>query len=451
MPRFGVVLLARRFLAGRRGGGRGRLIGAVAGVALSMVPLVVVQQVADGMIAGIAERFIETGSYHLQAVARTVPDPGAVDATVARLERIPGVVSAVPERRGFGLLYADAGRTGVSIRAVPSRWWDADPRVRELIEVSDGAFDLDGETAIVLGTEVARRLGVAAGDEVRLLTVRPVGDSGMLPRVSRFTVAGVMSTGYRDLDRLWVFIPLVRGRRVIPDESATELVGIKVIDAAALPNPLFDRGLAGIGRRDEARAMLDVAERVLAGFGPEWFVTDWYAAEEGRYITFLTSRNLLTLVMAMIVLVAMINISSALVLLVVEKEQEIAILRATGVSAGAIATAFVAAAGLIGLAGAVLGLVTGLAVAVNINGVLQAIETGLSALAGRSVSVIDPEFYLQRIPVDLELLPAVGAVSLVLALSLLAAAIPARRASRVRPDRILRRQTAWSRSRDVIH
>ncbi|MFW5694341.1 MAG: FtsX-like permease family protein [Alkalispirochaeta sp.] len=439
MSQAGVALLASRFLGARRRGGRGRLIGAIVGVALSMVPLVVVQQVAEGMIGGIAERFIETGSYHLQAVARDAPDPEAAASVAARVERLSGVTGASVERRGFGLLYSDGGRrSGVSIRGVSTEWWREDPRVRELMDVSAGEFDLTEAEQIVVGAEIAARLEIGPGDSVRMLTVRPVGEGRVLPRVSRFTVAGVVSSGYRDLDRLWAFVPLSRAQRIIPDETATDLVGIKVDHPRALPNPLFNRGLTGLGRREQSRDMLNTAEQVVSTFDAGWLVYDWYSAERGRYVSFLTSRNLLAVVMAMIVLVAVVNISSALVLLVVEKEQDIAILRATGVSSRDVALTFVVAGFFIGVAGATLGAVVGLLAAININEILRGIETVLSVFAGQSVDVFNPEFYLATIPVDLQFLPAAGAVFLVLALSVAAAIIPARRAARIPPDRILR-------------
>lgn len=446
MSHAGVAFLAARFLGARRRGGRGRLIGAIVGVALSMVPLVVVQQVAEGMIGGIAERFIEMGSYHLQAVARQTPDPETVSAMVPRLEEISGVVSAVPERQGFGLLYSDRGRSGVSVRGVSETWWSGDSRVQELMEVSAGAFDLTDEDQIVVGAEIASRLDLTPGDRVRMLTVRPVGEGRVLPRVSRFTVAGVVSSGYRDLDRLWVFVPWARARRIIPDETATDLIGIKVDHPRALPNPLFNRGLSGLGRREQTETMLNTTEEVVSSMDAGWLVYDWYSAERGRYVSFLTSRNLLAVVMAMIVVVAVVNISSALVLLVVEKEQEIAILRATGVSSRSVALTFVAAGFIIGLAGALLGAIVGLLAAVNINQILRGIETALSIFAGRPVDMFNPEFYLATIPVDLQYLPAAGAVFLVLALSVAAAIIPARRAARIPPDRILRHSGRSSRA-----
>ncbi len=473
----GVMLLAVRFLGGnpRAGGarrGRSRLITAVLGVALSIVPLVVVQQIADGMISGIVSRFIEVGSYHLQVIPRGDVDPEEIGSVASELREIDGVTLAIPERQGFGLIYSDSGRSGVTLRAVSASFWDDDPAVREYLEVAAGTFDLSDPDSVVLGAHIASRLGVHPGDEVRILTVRPLGEGRMLPRVSRFTVTGVVSSGYRDLDRLWVFAPYERGVRIIPDESARDLVGIKVEKPFVLPNPLFNRGLASIGtgyaggrngtdrgaaeRNDTERgaaqgaaehtnterAAAERSRRVVAVLSEvvpqDWFVANWYALEQGRYVSFLTSRNLLSVVMAMIVVVAAINVSSALVLLVVEKEQEIAILRATGVDAASVARAFVLAGLLIGIAGAVIGAGVGLLLANNINEVLQGIEWIVSVLAGRAVTLLSSDFYLEEIPVTLRFLPVFVSVLFTLFVALAAGFLPARRASRIVPDRILR-------------
>jgi lipoprotein-releasing system permease protein len=184
-----------------------------------------------------------------------------------------------------------------------------------------------------------------------------------------------------------------------------------------------------------ARTMNEISRTA----GPGWFVLDWYSLEQGRYISFLTSRNLLSIVMAMVVIVAAVNVSSALVLLVVEKEQDIAILRATGVSAGSVSRAFVLAGAIIGVAGATLGAASGLLIAGNINGVLQGVEVLLSFLAGRSVDVFNSDFYLEEIPVAIRFLPVAGSVFFTLLVALVAGLLPARRAAAVPPERILRR------------
>lgn len=441
MSRFPVITVARRFLGGAPGTrrGRARLIGAVLGVAVSMIPLVVVQQVADGMISGIVDRFIETGTYHIRGSARLPVTPEEADTLMARVRTIPGVQSATLERQGFGLVYSDTGRSGVTLRAVPQQFWDDDPALQRLLAVEAGTFDLQSDDAIILGVEIAGRLGVSPGDEIRVLTVRPLGDGRMLPRVSRFTVTGVVSTGYRDLDRLWSFIPLERGRRVIPEESAQEIAGIKVTDPYSLPNPLVRRGAAGLFSRREVRGMEQTLQAVRATLGVGWFAQDWYHAEQGRYISFLTSRNLLAFVMALIIAVAAINISSALVLLVVEKGDEIAVLRALGVSRGQIALIFVLCGAGVGVVGALVGAVTGVMLAVNVNTILGALERVMNILAGRPVELLSADFYLEEIPVVLSSGPLFAAVFLAMLLAVAAALVPARRAAKIPPDQVLRR------------
>ena len=433
----GVILLARRFLGGT-GRGRSRLVTAVIGVALSLVPLIVVQQIADGMISGIVTRFIEAGSYHLQAVARTLPDDESTPALLNELRGVPGVRSARRERQGFGLIYSDTRRSGVTLRSVPTEFYTEDPGVQDTIEIRDGEFDLTDSDNVVLGAHIASRLGVGPGDEVRVLTVRPLGEGRMLPRVSRFTVAGVVSTGYRDLDRLWVFIPLERGLRIIPEETARDIIGFKVDAPFALPNPLFGRGVSGALEAETRARMSRASDEIRRRVGLDWFVLDWYSLEEGRYVSFLTSRNLLSVVMAMIVVVAAINVSSALVLLVVEKEQEIAILRATGIDAASIGRTFIVAGLMIGVVGAAIGTAVGLLIAGNINTVLRGVETLVSLVAGRSVDLFNTDFYLEEIPVVLRFVPALVAVFFTLVVALTSGLLPARRAARIEPDRILR-------------
>lgn len=434
-----LIMLAFRFLGGgmrRAGRGRSRFITAIIAIALSVVPLVVVQHVADGMIAGIVGRFMETGSYHIQAIARETPQESPASA----ISSIPGVVSARRERQGFGLLYSESGRSGVTIRAVTNDYWARDDQVRDYLEVASGEFDLTGENSIVIGTHIADQLHIAPGDEIRLLTVRPLGEGRMLPRVSRFTVTGIVTSGYRDLDRLWVFIPLDRGLRVIPDEGARDIIGIKVADPRSLPNPLFRRGVAGVLDRSERAGGTGILRQISRVVGEGWFVLDWYTLEEGRYISFLTSRNLLSLVMAMIVIVAAVNVSSALVLLVIEKEQEIAILRATGISASGVRRAFVLAGLIVGVAGAGAGTAVGLLMARHINGILRFLEIVASVLSRRNVDLFNSDFYLEQIPVTISYLPVVGAVLFTLIVSLVAGIMPARKASDVRPDQVLRHQ-----------
>jgi lipoprotein-releasing system permease protein len=183
-------------------------------------------------------------------------------------------------------------------------------------------------------------------------------------------------------------------------------------------------------------------------------VYSWYQLEKASYKSFQTTRALLLFIMALIVAVAAVNVSSSLVMVVLEKTQEIAMLKALGAGPWEIGLAFTVTAAATGLAGTVLGLALGAMVAVNINALLAGLEWILN-LGGRAaffllsallplpqpppLRLFNPEFYLERIPITLSFreLAAVAAATMLLAV--LAAWLPARRAGAIRPLEILRR------------
>lgn len=456
------ALLAGRFLLGGRTAGqergrrtgRGRRIrGGIIGVGLSLVPLVVVLQVTDGMIAGITERFIEAGSYHLQAIARVDPSLEEIHSIRTALEQVPGVVFATPERQGLGLAGSASGRTGVTIRAVDPGLWARDERLREYIEFTDGAWDLSDDRSILLGTEVARSLDVGAGDEVSLVVARPLSGGRFLPRTAVFTVRGVFSSGYQDLDRLWVLIPFDRGFSLLPERVSRQIIGVKISDPLALPNPLYRPPATAAGRA--ARVAAEAALRGVRDVGgTNWRIATWFELERSKYMSFRTTKDLLVFIMVLIVLVAAVNISSALVMLVLEKQEEIAILKSLGASPAGLRRVFVFSGFLLGVAGTGAGLAAGVALAASINQVLYAIEWLLNAVAAAGVWLLRPfvtlpapaiellsgDYYLHSIPFALRgselLLIAVLSVSL----STAAAFFPARRAARLRPLEIMQKR-----------
>ena len=444
---YSVIQAAWRFLTGaplqagvRTKRGKARFWGAVIAMSISMIPLVLVQQVTEGMIIGISRRFIETGSYHLQGIARSVPDTEKLEHAADTIRGFDGVQSVVTERQGFGLLYSDKGRSGVTIRAVPQAFWDNDPAVRSLINVTQGSFTVFDKRDIVIGVETARRLNASIGDELRLLTVRSAGEKSMLSRISKFRVRGIISTGYRALDQQWVFISHERGLRVIPAEMARDIIGIKIDNPLLLPNPLFQRGIQGILSRKEQIHAENIAVSALSVLDSNWLVYDWYSLEEGRYLSFLTSRNLLSFIMFVIVFVAVIHVSSVLVLLVIEKEEDIAILRSLGTSRKKIAAIFIICGFIIASIGTLIGAAAGVLLALNINAILSGIESIVSIFASRAVHLLNAEFYLETIPVEILPIPLAASIFFVILLSVCTAVFPAMRAGKVLPEKILRKQ-----------
>ncbi len=424
--------LAWRTLA-PRSGGHG-LHGAVAGMGLSLVPLLLVLVVSNGMIEGITRRLIEAGTYHLQvALPPSLPED-EVSGLVGSVHRVPGVRLVFAERQGLALLYSPRGRLGLQVRAVPPDLYASDAGLRETLRLEAGAFDLKPGT-LVVGRSIADELGVGVGDEVRLLTARPVRGR-FVPRITRFVVAGLFSSGYQELDRGWLYCGRDDGSRILPADAGRLVLAVKLDDLARL---------------EEAAAAI---ERVVAATGLPARVSGWYELEENQYRSFQTTRALLILIMALIVLVAAVNVSSALVMIVLEKRPEIAILKSMGAAPGLLAGSFVVAGFVAGLLGALLGVPLGLLVAVNVNSLVRGLEgavntilaaaAGVAALFGGAVDyqpllLMNPAFYLESIPVRISLVETSAAALLAVLVSTAASYLPARRAAAVKPLEVLRR------------
>jgi ABC-type transport system, involved in lipoprotein release, permease component len=432
------LFLARRFVGLDSGGGgeapgRRYLRGAILGVALSIVPLVIVLIVADGMIEGITARYIEAGTYHLQAKPLEITGLSDLEDTAARIrQKLPGY-SAFPEYQGYGIAIAGSKTTGVAIRAVDPAFLK-DKGTAAYLEAKQGELDLGSSSQILLGDALAKSLGAKVGDTVSLVTQRQIfgGEKvRFIPKISVFKVRGIVTAGYRELDALWVFVSIKGSSRVFAEGASRAMVGIKVKEP--------------FGDLEPARGKL------LSLLPAEWDVVTWPEAERNVYKSFSTTRALLLLVMALVVAVAAINVSSALVMLVLERRRDIAILKSAGASPKLIGRAFVFAGLMTGGTGSLIGIALGSLIGWKINDVLAALEAAINAcrrlwafVSGaaaptESFRILDPAYYIERIPVnihpgELALVAAVG-----LALCFVASLMPARRASKLPPLEIFRK------------
>lgn len=427
-------LIGMKYLFGKKDGrGSRHLRGAVIGIALSLVPVVVVLVVADGMIEGITARYIEIGTYHLQAQVRSALSQEDLSRYAEAFSRVPGVTGVFPERQGFGLVSSAGGRSGATIRAVPPSLYEHDPGLGRYLRFLQGSFDLSDPGSVLIGSGLAESLGVTVGDRVTLVTMRNVPGRPFVPRLEPLTVRGVFSTGYHELDSLWVYVPLEKGLRVLDPSASWDLIGIKT-----------DRPFGGLSGIQTAVARLG---------GVDFRTETWYDLEKSQYMSFQTTRTLLLFIMYLIVCVAAVNISSSMVMLVIEKRQEIGILKSIGASPRGIERVFMAAGLVIGIMGTALGMTTGLLAAVNINGIIRLFEAVLNAAAvairnvlspiaaigDGDIRILNPAFYLETIPVNPDAGSLIGIAVFSIALSTFASYFPARGAGRIRPLDVLRK------------
>jgi lipoprotein-releasing system permease protein len=461
--------VALRFLFGRRNdpGSRNytfrRIRGGVLGIALSLIPLVVVFVVANGMISGITVRFLETGTYHLQLVARGDSDLESMEILSGDIRMLPGVRSAYPEIQGLALLAGGRGHNGVQIRGIDPAMRENDPGFQRYMELIDGDFDLSEGRSLLIGEYLAAQLELAPGDPVRIITTRSDRNARSLPRVSRFTVAGVVSSGYRELDSLWVFMSASDALRIIPPGEAREIIGVKIEDPFSVEPAAGDLGFVNIAGAESGGASgmagedeSEVSESPILSdireiIDQNWRVYSWFDLERSQYMSFITTRNLLLFIMVLIVLVAAVNISAAMIMLVLEKQEEIAMLKALGWGRGPILRVFILAGGITGTIGTLIGLSLGTLAAYNVNLIIALIESAINAVGYVStvlfspaegyipLQLFNPDFYLSSIPVEVKIgdLAIMAGVSVLL--SLIMSLLPARRAVKLRPLELLHR------------
>jgi len=412
--------IAIRYLWGRAHEGGRYLRGAAAGIAVSLIPIIVTLIVADGMIRGITDRYIELGTGHLQIYDFSGFED--IEDKISRIKELDGVKGVWSEQRGMGVLAGKAGRTGVTVRSIESSFWE-DPDSVKFLKIIDGTQKPETDRDIVLGETLASNMGVKVTDTVRLMTVRNTDNGRLMPKSASFTVKGILSCGYNELDALWCIINIEGGARVLsPDQGSTSLI-VKVDD----PYNISDAFI------------WDIYEKLGGGYS----VYTWKDLLQSQYSSYESTKQLLLFIMALIVLVAAVNVSSATSMLVFERNRDIAVLKVSGAGIKGVTSIFLLGSLLTGLAGAIIGITLGLIIGTNINFLLRSLEKFLSFFSrlfnGGEIKILDPGFYLETIPIIVDWKSVLMIGLFTLFCSVLASWIPARRAGKLKPMELLRK------------
>ncbi len=438
------VTMAFRFLgfgsSKSESNARKSLFGAMIGIGISIIPLVIVLVVSDGMIQGIMSRTIELGTSHLQLINMSIP-AGKTKCEVEKevkknlKENFANDFfrNAWIEREGDGLLVGKTGRSGANIRAIEPEFLLENEAARKLIKVKSGSLSFSDSKSAILGEKIARQLNLKVGDSCRLITMHKNSKGGFFPRPYLFKVCGIISSGYEELDALWFFIPLETGVKVMDVSSSRTSILIQTKDA-------FNE-----------REMYKLQTQLAMMLPDTFYSYNWMDFNRSAYISFNTTKNLLMFIMFLIALVASANISSAIVMLVMERRREIAILKATGAHPSLITLAFLFAGFLTGLNGLLLGLPLGILAALNINTIFKFIENVLNYLQNffyvfsgsgskvLEIHLLNPAYYLEEIPIVLNFTELYMIAVSMLLLSVVVCIIPAVKAGREKPIEIMRK------------
>jgi lipoprotein-releasing system permease protein len=414
------LFIALRYLWGRaREGGR-YLRGAAAGIAVSLIPIIVTLIVADGMIRGITDRFLELGTGHLQIY--NFLEPGDLDGAAEAVRELSGLRGVWREQRGLGVLAGKAGKTGATIRALEPSFWEDGGSSKYLVTL-EGLSKPETDRDVILGEGLASSIGAAVGDTIRIMTLRTSEGGRSIPRISPFVVRGIVASGYHELDSLWCITTGEGGSRILPRDLSSASLIVKIDDPY----------------RDADNTARSVYSLLGSGYG----VYTWKELQRSQYSSYESTRQLLLFIMALVVIIAAVNVSSATSMLVIERRRDIAVLKAAGASAGGTSGIFLWGSFLTGLSGAVIGISLGLLIGNNINSLIHSLEKVLSFFSrlsrGGDVKILDPGYYLETIPIIIDWFAVFLIGCFTILCSVLASWIPARRAGKLKPLDLLRK------------
>ncbi len=400
--------VAVRYLTARRKQAFISLISGVAvlGVAVGVMALLIALGLMTGLQSEIRARILGATAHISVFRARAEPFEEFAP-TIARLRAVPGVAGAAPAVYGKALLTSATGAAVATLKGiVPAEERTVTDVIAKLREGSAAALErpAEGPPPVLLGSALAGSLGVGVGDVVTVTSPRGrLSPVGLLPRVVRVRVAGTVKTGLYEFDAGWGYLPLASARRLF-DADATSLVEVRL---------------------DDMFAVKPVARAIVAALGPDYVTTDWVQMNQSLFSALWIEKMAIGITIGLIVAVAALNIVATLILMVMEKHKDIAILVSMGASPGAIMRIFM-------LQGTVIGLV----------------GTSLGGLLGWGACRVLDHYQLIRIPEDVyqiawvpfRLLPGDAAVVLLgaLVVCFLATLYPARGAARLDPAESLR-------------
>ncbi len=330
------------------------------GVTVGVMALVIALALLTGLQEEVRDRILSSNPHIFVWKRGGIAD---YRAEAEKLRKLPGVEGAAPAILDKALVNGESGSAFITLKGIDPALEPTVTSIREamrsgrfddLSAPTDGAGALD---AIVLGSDLANQLGVIAGDEVLVTT--PDGTltpMGMMPRAPRrLRVAGTFNLGLFEFDSTYGFVTLDTARRLL-QRTDVDLVQLRVADMFAAP---------------------EIAASLESTLGDEYLTQDWADMNRSLFSALALEKIAISLTIGLIVMVAALNIVASLILLVMEKHRDIAILKTMGASAGSVTTIFMLQGLLIGVVG-----------------------TTVGAAAGYLVAQVADRYQLIRVPVD---------------------------------------------------
>ena len=406
-------LMACRYLRAKRKEGFISVITGFAftGIALGVATLIIVMSVMNGFRHELLGRILGINGHIGIMSPSGYPFNNYQDAAKEIAEFKP-VESVIPLIDNQLLVTAGKAAEGAMVRGISREDMLRKQIMRDALSGVD-MEDFAGNN-VVLGSRLARKLGVIPGDEITLISPNgKVTAFGTVPRMKAYTVLGTFEVGMFEYDSNFIFMPL---------ESAQLYFGMKG-GVTHIDVTLDDQNAVG--------AVKKAIEQSVGGSGA--YVYDWQQTNAAFFNAIAVERNVMFLILTLIILVAAFNIITGLIMLVKDKGRDIAVLRTIGASKGMIMRIFFMDGAFIGVVGTTLGLVLGLLFCDNI----ETIRQFLQMVSGRDLFSAEI-YFLSQLPARVDPVEVMTVAGISLLLSFLATIYPAYRAAKFDPVEALR-------------
>ena len=380
----------------------------IAGVAVGVMALIVVIAVMTGFEVDLKTRILG-GQANVVLMRYSGPFED-YRSVMQRVAEVDGVAASTPFIYTQVMLRTISNTTGAMLRGIDPATIGGVLKTLENVRVPEGSTPAGAEAAdvpgIVLGRELAKNLGVVQGDPVHVISPRGMlAPTGHVPTMKPFRVSGYFESGMYEYDQTFAYINLADAQRLLRMGEAVTGLEIRVHD---------------IYRARE------VADAIVARLGPSYYARDWMQMNRNLFKALKLERRVMFIILSLIVLVAAFNIASSLIMLVMGKTKDIAILKAMGATDRSIRKIFVFNGMVIGVVGTGLGLVLGVLVCALLR------RYNIHELTG------DIYYFTTQLPVKMEALDVIAIVAAALAICYVATLYPARQAARLNPVEAIR-------------
>ncbi len=383
----------------------------VVGIALGIIVIITVLSVMNGFQTEVRDRMLRMTAHanvlELDGTLNHWPD------AVKALEHVEEIVGMAPYVEGQAMVVKDTQVTGVQLTGVdPVIEADVSEIGKFMVENNLSILE-PGKFRILIGSELARYLGSFVGDKITVITPEAsVTPAGILPKLRRFKVAGIYEVGMNQFDRNTAIIHIEDAKRLYRLKEEVTGLRLKLSDLFLVP------------------ALTHKLNNELQG---EFWMTDWTRRHQNFFRAVKMEKTMMFIIMTLIVAVAAFNVVSMLVMVVQDKQSDIAILRTYGVSSRSIMWIFIIQGSLIGFVGTVLGVLGGLALALNLEDIVGFVEQLFD------MKVLSPSvYYISDLPSEVRSGDVMYVACISFFLTVVATLYPAFKAAKTQPAEALR-------------